>query len=144
MSLLTEDVFVVTGNEKKRVRDRGLSVTLRRGFELAKRVSELEAELSALRGLMAKRAHDVLRGRRGSVAFSTGSLTLRVTSRQEAVVPEENVGALRRLLGRRFKELVRVKKICTGSTKLIDGADREVLRLIHVRQLSPRFDWQRR
>jgi hypothetical protein len=144
MSLLTEDVFVVTGHERKRLRDRGLSTALRRGFELEKRISKLEAELSVLRGLMARRAHNVLRGQKGSVSFQTGRLTLRVSSRQETVVLEENVRELRRLLGRRFKELVRVKKIYTGSAKLVNGADREISRLIHVRQLSPRFNWHRK
>ena len=144
MSLKIGEVFIVVGKEGKRVRDRGLSLAMKKGFALQKRAEELEANLDAIKALMAKRAQDALRGQKGSVSFQTGRLTLKVSSRQEAVVPEENISKLRRLLGKRFPQLVRMKKIYTGSSKLIDGADKKVSSLIHIKDLRPRFNWKKR
>jgi hypothetical protein len=140
----TGEVIIVVDKEERQVRDRGLSLALKKGFELQKRAERIEADLDAIKALVSKRAHDALRGQRGSVSFQTGRLTLKVSSRQEAMVPEENISKLRRLLGRRFQELIRVKNIYTGSPKLIALADARISKLINIKKLRPRFNWQKR
>lgn len=143
MSLKTGDVSVVIGSKNRRIRDRDLSLAMKKGFTLQKRAAEIEAELEAIKALVAKKAQDALRGQKGSVSFQTGRLNLRVSTRQEALVPEENVSRLRRLLGKTFHQLVREKKAYICSSKLIDGADSRISKLINIKQLKPRFNWQK-
>lgn len=144
MSLKNGEVLIVIGNENKRVRDRRLSLAVRKGFSLQKRAAEIEADLASIKSLISKRAKDALEGQKGSVSFQTGRLTLRVSPRLETVVPEENVSKLRGLLGKSFRQFVRVKKIYTGSPALIGGADSRISKLITVKQLRPRFNWLKR
>jgi hypothetical protein len=142
LSRKSTEIIVTSGTIQEAIRDRKLSSTIRRAFELYRNASAVEQELSLARDFIAARARDILGRPRGSVSFSTGDLTCRVTSRLEAVVPNENVSMLRKLLGRRFNELVRTSKKYVGSMKLLDFEDSDVSGLLSVRELSPRFNWR--
>jgi hypothetical protein len=119
----TGEVIIVVDKEERQVRDRGLSLALKKGFELQKRAERIEADLDAIKALVSKRAHDTLRGQRGSVSFQTGRLTLKVSSRQEAMVPEENISKLRRPGRRQDIEAHQYQKVETP-LQLAEAVDR--------------------
>jgi hypothetical protein len=135
----SEQIVVKRKGGIKKLRDSRLSSAIRKAFEHHLKEKEAAPELREARGLIAGRAKDFLDGKRGSVSFEVGGLSLSVTPRYEAVIDEENVKEVRRLLGPRFRELVKVKKRYVGSSGLLDDA--EVRKLVSLRELSPSFRW---
>jgi hypothetical protein len=135
----SEEVTVKRKGSLRRVRDRRLSTAIRTAFEHHLRARELEPSLREARGLIAERAREFLGDGRGSVSFMVGGLSLSVTPRYEAVIEEENIMEVRKLLGGRFCRLVRVKRRYLGSSDLLEDA--LVRRFINLRELSPTFRW---
>jgi len=140
-------IIVKRGNAREIIRDRRLFRAIRRASALNRRVRALEPELSEARTLIAKRAKDF--SSRGKVSFEAGGARLSVTSRYEAMIPEGRVDEARRLLGRRFNELVRVKTTYHAAMFFAedtrsgrDPALREAGKLIVLRETAPRFSWE--
>jgi hypothetical protein len=140
--LTTKDVAVAVrqGGQRRKINDPGLSDALRRSYALWRRLKAFEAELSEAKGLIAKRAEE-LSGGGSTVSFDAGDVTCTVTFRHEAVIPEENVAELKKLLGRRFKDLVRTKVRRLATSRLVGEADDGTLSLIRLRRLSPQLKW---
>lgn len=142
-SLLAERESLVTvrrnGGEDP-IADPELRGAILRAFELKAKADEVERELSEKRALIAGRARR-LQGGSGTVTFLARGLSLRVSRRFEASVPAEAVSALRRLLGGRFRDLVRVKTRHLATKALVEEAARreDLQGHITVRELSPRF-----
>jgi hypothetical protein len=140
--LNTKDALITVRKrgEGHQINDPGLSAAIQRAFDLWRRVKALEAELSEAKALIVRRAED-LRAGGHTVAFEARGITCTVAMRYEAGIPEENIQELKRLLGRRFKDLVRVKTRYSGTSRLVGEAGLEVLRLLRLRRLSPQFKW---
>jgi hypothetical protein len=140
--LATKDVAVAIrqGGDRRRINDPELSDALRRSYALWRRLKACESELSGAKRLIAKRAEE-LGGGGSTVSFDAGDVTCTVTLRHEAVIPEENVAKLRKLLGRRFKDLVRTKVRHLATSRLVGEADGGTLSLIRLRRLSPQLKW---
>lgn len=84
---------------------------------------------------------------KGSITFIAGDASCKVTFRYECVVPEEAVGELKNLLGKRFDDLVKTRVSYTGRQKLIDeaaDADRgkALAGLVEIKGLSPQFKFE--
>jgi hypothetical protein len=135
-----DEVLVKRGGSIRRVRDRRLSSAIKKVFRQHVRAKALEPEVREARGVIAGRAGDFLGGERGSVCFVVGGITLSVTPRYEAVIPEENVAEVRKILGRRFGSLVSVRKRYMGTRGLMD--DERVGKLLSVKELSPSLRWE--
>lgn len=140
--LNTKDALVTVRKhgEGHQINDPGLGDAIRRTYGLWRRVKALEAELSEAKALIVRRAED-LRAGGHTVAFETKGITCTVAMRYEAEIPEENLRELKKLLGRRFKDLVRVKTRHSGTSRLLGEAGLEVLGLLRLRRLSPQFKW---
>lgn len=134
---MSEVVFVAEG-KMRRLKDEALSAALVRAVELQGMMRELEPEYSELREFISTRAKRAAR-KGGSVSFRSSGVVCTVSPRLEAVVPEENVAALRRLLGRRFGELVKTRH--SGSLALLE--ERGIRELLVLKELSPRFRLER-
>jgi DNA-binding protein YbaB len=141
-----EDLVTIRKNGATRAEaDPELAGALRRAFALWARLGELEAELSEIKEEIARRAEEVSGpsgGGGATVTFEAGGAACTVSMRHEALVPQENVPALRRLLGRRFRDLVRTKVRHTATSRLVREAGEEALSLIKLRRLSPQFRWR--
>lgn len=136
-------VVVRQKGTRKVVRDRRLSEAIMRASELSRRARAMEPELSEARALIAGRAREFT-GPGGTVSFEAGGVLLSVTARYEAVIPEDKVAEARRLLGRRFNELVRVKRKYRGTRGLLEeagGPGGPLEGLIIMKEASPRFTW---
>lgn len=140
-------VLVKRGNSREIIRDRRLFKAIRRASALNRRVRFVEPELSEARMFIAKRAKKF--SSRGKVSFEAARASLSVTTRYEAVIPEERVEEARRLLGGRFNELVRVKTRYLAALPFVEDARsgrnpalREAGRLIVLREIAPRFTWE--
>jgi hypothetical protein len=133
-------VTVIQGGSKSRIRDPELARAVSGAHSLWLRMRELEAELAKARAIIAGRAGELVDSG-VTVSFESGGIRCTVAFRREATVPEENVAALKKLLGRRFKDLVRTKVSYTATRRLLEQAGDDELGLIRVRQLSPQFKW---
>lgn len=138
----SDEVLVSIGRRTEAIRDRELAHALRKSHELYRKSREAEPHMTAAKELIAARAEEFLGEGQGSVHFENDGLACRVTTRTEVLIPEENLVEVRRLLGRRFRDLVRVKTRYVGTRELLYGADEEVRELIDLRRLCPRFTWQ--
>jgi len=136
------EVVVIRGRVRQVIADSRLSSAIKKAFALYQQAKAVEPELSEARNFIAERARDFM-GEGGTVSLQAGGITCTVTARYEAVIPEDNLKEVKRLLGRRFNELVRVRKKYLGSRLLIDEAasDERIRKLLTVRQLSPQFKW---
>lgn len=128
------------GGDLRRIIDPELSDALRKSYALWRKLKACEAELSVAKRLIVKRAED-LSGGGSTVSFDAGDVTCTVTLRHEAVIPEENVTKLKKLLGRRFRDLVRTKVRHMATSRLVGEADNGMLSLIRLRRLSPQLKW---
>jgi hypothetical protein len=140
--LTTKDVTVAVrqAGQRRTINDPELSDAVRRAYILWRRLKTLEAELSEAKGLIARRAEE-LGGGGSTISFGAGDVTCTITSRHEALIPEENVVKLKKLLGRRFKDLVRTKVRYLATCRLVEEAGNEALSLMRLRRLSPQFKW---
>lgn len=132
-------VVIKKGKDREVIRDGRLSSAIQRAFNLYQRGRAVEQEMSGAKGFIAQRARDFI-GAGGTVSFQAGGVTCRFRSRHETVIPEENIKEVRRLLGKRFTELVKVQKKYMGSRDLID--DSRIRKLVTVKELSPQFTWE--
>lgn len=139
------EVAVIRGRERQLVEDGRLSAAVLRAFSLYEEIKALEAELSEAREVIRGRAK-AYTGQRATVSFEASGVICRVTERHEVTVPEGNVQELRRILGRRFKDLVSVRRKYLGTRKLVEEAasHREVQGLIALRELSPQLSFFKR
>lgn len=136
-------VTVKKGGTIRRAADPELAAALRRAFALWGRLKAIEAELSEAKDEIARRAEELSSPAGGyTVTFEAGGAACSVSMRHEALVPEENVPALRRLLGRRFRDLVRTRTRHAATSRLVREAGDEVLALLNLRRLSPQFRWE--
>jgi hypothetical protein len=142
MTSKDQEVIITVGCRREMVRDRKLSTAIRNSYKLYRRTQGMEADLQEVKGFISGRARDFMTGEPGSVTFRTGGLVCRVTPRHEAVIPEEHVAAVRRLLGSRFRRLVRVKTRYLGLRELMDKPAEGVRELVELRELAPRVVWQ--
>jgi len=133
-------VTVRQGGEALEVEDAGLSRSLARAFALWRSLKSTEAEFSREKEAIFRRAGEIAGGGSAATIESEG-VSLTITPRHEALVPEENVPALRRLLGRRFKDLVRTRTRHLATGRLLGEAGPEVLALLELNALSPQFRW---
>lgn len=140
-----EVVVSRNGKEEAVLRDRALSRAIGEAYSLWRETKEREPRLTRMREQIAERARDFVDDA-GTVSLEAGGVTCRVTFRQELVVPPENVAELRKLLGRKFSSLIRARTSFSASPD-IQGrngsrkAPGAALRLIDMRELSPRFHW---
>ncbi len=134
-------VVVTRGREAREITDPRLAGSVQRAYGLQQSLRELEAELRQEKAYIGRRAWD-LAGGGSTVSLQAGGVRCTVTLRHEAAVPEENIAALRKLLGRRFRELVRVRTSYAGTRRLVEEAGAEVLSLLRLRRLSPQFRWE--
>lgn len=137
------EVVVRQGRAQRTVNDKGLSRAIERAFGLSQRIRELEAEMLESRAHIARRAAD-LSGGGSTITLSAGGVACTVTRRFEAQVPEGNLAALKKILGRRFRELVNVRTRHTAGRQLIKEAPAGALELLRLRELSPQFRWSGR
>lgn len=137
-----KEVAVIRGRERQVMEDGRLYFAVLRAFSLYQRMKALEAELSEAKETIKERARGLM-GDRATVSFEADGVLCRVTTRCEVTVPEENVKELRKMLGRRFKDLVSERKRYLGTRKLVEeaAADQEIRDLLTVRELSPQFSW---
>lgn len=139
--LTTKDIAVAIrqGGKQRRITDPGLSDALRRSYALWRRMKSCEAELSEAKHFIATRAEEL--GGGSTISFAVGDVICTVTLRHEAIIPEGNVAKLRKLLGRRFRDLVRTNVRHLATSRLVGVADEGTLSLIRLRRLSPQFKW---
>ncbi|GAB4389021.1 MAG: hypothetical protein Kow0025_11840 [Thermodesulfovibrionales bacterium] len=125
--------------------DPELAEALSSALALRERAEEVERELAERKALIAERARRFT-GEAATVTFAAGGVACRVARRFEAEVPEGSVGALRRLLGGRFRDLVRTKTRRMATKALLEEAARrgDLAGHIAVRELSPQFTFSRR
>jgi hypothetical protein len=131
---------VIRGGLRRSISDPGLLDAIKTAHTLWQELGELESRLAEAKGIIAQRAQELMEGG-ATVSFETGGLRCTVTIRHEAVVPEENVQELRKLLGRRFRDLVSTRVRHTATSRLVHEADDDTLSLIRLRRLSPQFKW---
>lgn len=138
-----QEVVVSNGRSREAVRDGRLFETVARAFALSKKAAAIEEQLKKARAFIAERAWELC-GRDGAVELRCGDISCRVRARHEAAISEEKVKDARRILGRRFRELVNVKTRYLASRRLLEeAASRKDLEdLITLRQLSPQFTWR--
>lgn len=137
-----KEVAVVRGRERQVLEDGRLYSAVLRAFGLYQRMKALEAEFFEAKEVIKERAGG-LAGDRATVSFEADGVLCRVTARCEVTVPEDNVKELRKMLGRRFKDLVSERKRYLGTRKLVEeaAAHQEIRDLLTVRELSPQFSW---
>jgi|GEM_PF-1977575 len=135
-------VRVTGGGPDREVEDPELAVAIEAAYSDWKKIRALEEGLARTRALIAARAEALKTAGCQSVSLESGGLRCTVSLRHEALVPEENVPALRLLLGRRFRDLVRTKVRHTATSRLVAEATEDALSLIRLRRLSPQFTWR--
>lgn len=138
---LNDEVIATLGTQAVCISDPELAAALARAYEIHKTIRALEPERLLARGLIARRAAELLKDEQGTVTFKVGALAITVNRRQETLIPEDNVTEVRRLLGRRFSELVRTRRAYVGRPALLEQAGARLRALLRFRQLSPRFTW---
>jgi hypothetical protein len=143
--VLAGEVAVIRGRERRRIEDGRLSFAVLRAFGLYEEIKALEAELSEARKVIRERAK-AYAGQRATVSFEASGVICRVTERHEVTVPEENVQELRRLLGRRFKDLVSVRRKYLGTRRLVEEAasNGDIQGLLVLRELTPQLSFFKR
>ncbi|MEJ2183551.1 MAG: hypothetical protein P8Y66_08505 [Nitrospirota bacterium] len=117
------------------VRDQALRTALRRAAALTAEHRRAQAALIRARAAVLRRLGPHLGD--GAVTLRSGSATLRVTPREEVLLPEANVREARRLLGRRFSRMVRSRRLYFCRRELLGHP--EARGLLEVRTLAPRF-----
>jgi hypothetical protein len=140
-----DEVAVIKGRERRLIEDGRLSSALLRAFGLHEEIRALEAEFSEVREIIRERAR-AYAGQRATVSFEASGVLCRVTERYEVTVPAGNVEELRRILGRRFKDLVSVRTKYLGTRKLAEEAacNQAIQGLLALRELSPQLSFSKR
>jgi hypothetical protein len=139
-----DEVVVKKGRQKEVIRDAFLAEAVVKCAGLVDDMKDLEPSIKEYKATITRRAKDFL-DRRGTVTLIAGRVKCKVTMRYECVVPEDKVAELRRILGKRFKDLVRVQTKYTGTQVLVDEAAEGGVpkKLLQVKDLSPQISFTR-
>lgn len=134
-------VSIKVGKTTKVMENEELANRLREGLDLVIKGKKLEEGLKIIKEYVAPIA-DELKGDSGTITIKTDTVLCKVTFGYECVLPEENVAEARRILGRRFDDLVREKTTWTGNSELIDLASdadqgKAIRGLIKIKKKSP-------
>ena len=140
----TEPVIVRQGLCRTKLVDPALYGAIRRAYELQAQLRALEPGLKEAKALIAARTEALAPSGRGmamTVTLEAGDMLCTISRRHEALVPEENVRKLRKILGRNFSSLVRERKKLTATRELVSTAGDEALELLTLKELAPQFRW---
>lgn len=134
-------VSIKVGNKVKAMENAELAQRLREGLDLVIKGKDLDAGLKIIKEYVSTIA-DEHKGDSGTVTIKTDTVLCKVTFGYECVLPEENVAEARRILGKRFDDLVREKTTWTGNSELIDlAADADkgkaIRGLVQIKKKSP-------
>lgn len=136
---MSKGVVVRADGVEEELGDEGFERALGRALIVYGRLKALEAELSALKGIIAQRAKEISPA--GCVSFTLGGRSgCTVRPRVEAAIEGSNARKLRKILGRDFYNLVRLKKDYLPTRELLrEEALRE---FVTFKELCPFFIWK--
>lgn len=117
-------VVVKMGKEKRVITDLELANAIKFGIGFYRSLKEIEPQLKKQKSIIATKAKAYINDK-GTVTFiiddeEWGVVECKVTFQYEAVISEEHIEEVKRILGKRFNDLVRVKTIYSATPKLID------------------------
>ena len=144
---LQNKVVVRVGRKEKEIIHSGLAETIRAAYGLTLDLKAMEPSLKEYKSYIVKTANDFL-DENGTVSFIVDDIVCKVTFGYECVVPEEKVEELKRILGERFYDLVRIKTRYEGTAMLIELAcdgdkGREIASCIVVNKKSPAIRFEK-
>lgn len=118
---VNQEVTVKKGKEKFVIKDAKLAEAVLRAYNIWLDMKSFEPAMQEYKNYIAKIAKDYI-DTSGTLTFSVDNVSCRVTFGYECVIPEENIDEVKRILGDRFEDLVRIKIKYEGTSKLIDMA----------------------
>lgn len=122
-----KEVIIKFGTKEKRlVKDSQLAEAIELAYGFYKTFKDIDSQLKGQKKIITDKARFFLNDK-GTVTFIVdtdefGVVECKVTFQYEAVIPTECVEDVRRILGDRFNDLVRVKTVYTATPKLIELA----------------------
>lgn len=135
-------VVVKMGRKEEVIEDKALLEMIKGCKALISELRRIEPELSKYKCHIAGRARSIMDGS-GTLSFIVDGISCKVTLRHEATIPPENVREMKRLLGQRFNDLIRVKHKYICSPNLISELREKGLEnLIELKEISPQLSWQ--
>jgi hypothetical protein len=116
-----DEVIIKKGRETSSLNSPKLAEIIMAAQRLNIEMKALEPALKEYKEQIALAARDYIDAS-GTLTFIVDGVYCRVTFGYECVILEEKVSEVRRILGNRFEDLVKVKTVYNGTTKLIDMA----------------------
>ncbi|MBI4824773.1 MAG: hypothetical protein HY805_11195 [Nitrospirae bacterium] len=135
-------VVVKMGRKERVIQDKALAGVIKGCKELVSELRGIEPELSKYKNHIVGCAKRFM-GTSGTLCFIVDDVSLKVTLRHEAVIPPENISEIKRLLGQRFRDLIRVKHryVCSQNL-LLELKEKGLESLMELKELSPQLTWQ--
>jgi hypothetical protein len=137
--------------EKRLIKDSTLAKAIETTYELIKPFKELEFSLKEQKKIIADKARMFIDDK-GTITFIVdtedyGVLECKVTFQYEAVIPPKHIEEARKILGKRFDDLVRVKTTYVATQKLIElvtDADKgaELAKYITVKEKAAQISFK--
>lgn len=148
----SSEVIVKMGLKDKRViSDRELSGAIELAVGFVRTLKEIEPQLKVQKEVIARKAKTFIDDK-GTVTFIVdteewGLVECKVTFQYEATIPEGKVEDLKRILGKRFEDLVRTKTTYLATQKLIElaaDADRgkEIAECITIKEKAAQISFK--
>ncbi len=134
-------VSIKVGGKIKVMENEELANRLREGLDLAIKGKNIKGALKSIEKYVAAIA-DEYKGDSGTITIKTDDVLCKITFGYKCVLPEKNVAEARRILGKRFDDLVREKTEWTGNSELIglasDADNGKAIRgLVQIKKNSP-------
>lgn len=135
------DYIVKKGKDQIACHDRVFADNIRLACGLMADIRKIDPMLKAQKEVIAERAREYI-DNAGTVTFIVDEISCKVTFGYECTIPEGNIEEVRRLLGDRFEDLVKVKTVYNGTSKLIEMAadadrGRAIAKHLVVKEKSP-------
>lgn len=136
-------VTIVMGRNKAAIDNNELATATIRAFQLHRDIKAVEPELKELKAIIVQQIEPLLDGS-GTLTILTEGISCKVTTGFEYSIDESAVDALKKALGKRFADLVKVKTVYRPELKLVDmscepDAPAEIRDSIQVKSKSPAF-----
>ncbi len=120
------EVIVRCGKKEIVIKDATLAEIIENAYEVDTHLKTIKEIAQGYKKEIAEKAKDFL-GDKGTVRFIIETeegeiIECKVTFQYEAIIPNEDVEEVRKILGERFEDLVRVKTVYVATPKLIELA----------------------
>lgn len=147
-----KEVLVKMGLKEKRViKDTELAEAVELAVGFYRALKDIEPQFKTQKAVIAKKAKNYIDDK-GTVTFIVdteeyGLVECKVTFQYEAVIPQEHIEEVKRILGSRFDDLIKTKTTYVATPKLIElatDADRgkEVAQYIFIKEKAAQISFK--